>query len=133
MKQTINIQKEYPHPIQDVWDAITKQEALNTWFLPGDFRSEVGFHYHFKNQETKVRGEILEIEEPTLLVYTWIKGDTEIETTVRWMLQEIEGITRLSIEHSGIEKYEQSVPWLIKNTHEGWQYVVVAIENYLQG
>lgn len=132
MKKSIKVEKEFPHPIEKVWRAITDPKALANWFVPGTFEARVGTSYHFENEFTKVKGRVLQVEAPILLVYTWLKNDTNIETTVHWQLEEYTEGTRLIIEHFGIEKYEQSAPSLLLATTEGWNYVIIAIENYLK-
>lgn len=122
------VNKTYKHPISKVWDAITNQKSLKEWFVPGSFKAEPGFAYSFKNEYTYVRGEVLQVTPPTLLVYTWIKEDTDIETTVRWELEEVNGYTNLTITHTGIEKYSDD---MANRNQEGWNYVISAIEQYL--
>ena len=131
MKKSIKVEKDYRHPIGRVWDAITKPEALSSWFVPGSFKAEVGFEYLFENEFTKVEGKVLQVEPPSLLVYSWIKNDTGIETEVHWKLESMDEGTKLVIEHFGIEKYERSAPALLQSNVEGWNYVIMAIENYL--
>lgn len=132
MKKSIKVEKEFPHPIEKVWRAITDPKALAQWFVPGTFEARVGASYQFENEFTKVKGTVLQVEAPVLLVYTWLKNDTGIETTVHWRLEENALGTLLIIEHFGIEKYERSAHGLILATTEGWNYVIIAIENYLK-
>ena len=130
-EESITVERFYNKNTAAVWHAITNVEALAKWFLPGSFKALPGFVYNFEGGENSVKGTVLEVVEQKLLVYTWVKGDTEIETTVRWELEPKDGGTLLKIHHTGIEKYTQTVPWLIQNTQQGWHYVIGAIENYL--
>ncbi len=127
------IEKEvyYPYPPERVWRAITDQKELGEWFVQGDFQPEVGYEYNFANDDTRVRGTVLEVEPPGKLVYTWIKNDTEIETTVIWTLEPKNDGTVLRIEHVGISQYKYSAPELFESTHHGWEYVVQAIGAHL--
>jgi len=132
MPDQIIVEKSYSHPIEKVWKAITDETCLKEWFVPGHFRPEVGFQYLFQNESTKVRGEVKEAVPPTRLVYTWIKNETEIETTVEWTLKSIESGTLLTILHRGIERYETEAPELLQSTQAGWNYVIGAIASFLE-
>ena len=131
MTKSLTVEKEYNHPIEKVWRAITNPEAIAKWFIPGDFKPVVGSEYSFANEYTKVRGKIINLEEPVLMVYSWIKEDTEIETIVSWKLKETESGTKLTILHEGIEKYKDH-PDLYKRNEEGWNMVLRLVENYLE-
>jgi uncharacterized protein YndB with AHSA1/START domain len=78
-----------------VWRAITDREALRAWF-PGDVvvdggRWEVGAKISFVEEEHNMsfEGEVLEVDEPRLLVFTW--GDD----TLRFELTATDRGTRL--------------------------------------
>ncbi len=131
MVKSLTVEKEYNYPIEKVWKAITNPEAIAKWFIPGDFKPVVGSEYSFENEYTKVRGKIINLEEPVLMVYSWIKENTEIETIVSWKLKETESGTKLTILHEGIEKYKDH-PDLYKRNEEGWVMVLGLIENYLE-
>ena len=47
MKDVITKTQVLNHPIQKVWDAISKAEELSTWFIETDFKAEVGYQYTF--------------------------------------------------------------------------------------
>ena len=55
--------------------------------------------------EFKCRGEIVEIDPPRLLVYTWIANwhdDQQRKTTVRWELESRGKTTHVTVTHSGL-------------------------------
>lgn len=125
------IEKIYQYPIDKVWNAITNPEALAKWFVPGKFEAVEGSEYSLANESAKVKGKILKVTKPVLLIYTWIAGDTEVETVVQWKLEKTDDGTKLTIIHEGMEKLEKSYPSLIEKFGQGWTYVVGAIETYL--
>ncbi len=98
---------EYPHPIDLVWKAITQGEAVSEWLMPtSDFRAEVGAKFRFTQPATArwsgiVEGEILAVEPPHRLVYSWNGG---FPSTATFVLRETEsGGTRVRFEMAGFE------------------------------
>ncbi|MCB0382296.1 MAG: SRPBCC domain-containing protein, partial [Psychroserpens sp.] len=109
MKDTITKEKVFNHPIDKVWDAISKAEDISIWFLQADFKAEKGYQYTFNSQPnekgcTTIHGTVKEAN-PYVLVYTWIVANTEVETTVTWTLKTVPEGTKLHLEHSGISNY----------------------------
>ena len=51
MKDVIKKEHSFNHPIDTVWNAITKQEEISTWFIQADFKAEPGYKYTFTASE----------------------------------------------------------------------------------
>jgi len=76
-------------------------------------------------------GEILEIEPPRLLVYTWITNfhdDPQRKTVVRWDLTPIPRGTRLKVTHSGLAQE----PKARKDYAQGWPGFLEAVKNHAE-
>lgn len=107
MKHTIKINVDYPYPPQRVWEALTDSRALADWLMPNDFKPVVGHKFQFKaaTPQKHWRGivdcEILEIDEPRKLSYTWIGDLNDPTTVVTWTLEPTATGTRLRLEHAG--------------------------------
>ena len=135
MKDVINKTQLLNHPIEKVWDAISKGEELSNWFIPTDFKAEVGYNYTFhsdgKEDCEPITGVVQEAY-PYTLVYTWrIKG-TEIETTVKWVLEDMEGKTKLYLEHSGISQYAgDTAVKMYTDFNGGWANCISLLGDYL--
>ena len=104
---TVVHEVEYPHPIDLVWQAITQREAVSEWLMPtSDFRAEVGARFRFTQPATDrwsgiVEGEVVVVEPPHRLVYSWNGG---FPSTATFALKETEsGGTRLRFEMAGFE------------------------------
>ncbi len=98
---------EYPHPINLVWKAITECEAVSEWLMPtSDFRAEVGARFKFTQPATDrwsgvVEGQVLAVEPPHRLVYSWDGG---FPSTATFVLTETEsGGTRVRFEMAGFD------------------------------
>ena len=94
----------YPHPVERVWRALTDPAALSAWLMENDFQPRVGHRFQFRTTPTRgfdgiVRCEVLEVDEPRRLVYSWEGGG--MDTRVTWTLEPRGGSTRLRLEHAG--------------------------------
>lgn len=135
MKDQITKEKILHHAIGKVWNAITSAEEISTWFLKADFKAETGYRYTFTSPGedcTQITGEVKHAE-PYTLVYTWIVAETDVETTVTWILKETEEGTHLYLEHSGISNYSgDTAVQMFGSFDQGWINCVNELSNYLK-
>ncbi len=75
MKDVILKEHIFDHSIDKVWNAITKEEEISTWFIKANFKAEKGYKYTFVASEEKgcinITGEVKEAD-PYTLIYTWV-------------------------------------------------------------
>jgi uncharacterized protein YndB with AHSA1/START domain len=90
LRRDLQFELTYPHPPEKVWSALTDPQAIAQWLMKSDFEARVGHKFQFK-VEPPPRGwsgvvdcEVLEVERPRRLVYTWCSG--KLNTTVCWNL-----------------------------------------------
>ncbi|WP_179021721.1 SRPBCC family protein [Winogradskyella forsetii] len=137
MNNTITKEKVFQHPIDKVWNAITKAEELSTWFLKTNFKAEKGYHYTFSSEPnekgcTNIIGIVKEAN-PYTLIYTWIVEGTNVETTVTWKLETIPEGTKLHLEHSGIGNYAgETVITMFESFNGGWDNCMSGLTTYLK-
>jgi uncharacterized protein YndB with AHSA1/START domain len=77
-------------------------------------------------------GEILEIDPPRLLVYTWVANfhtDPKRRSTVRWELTPTKGGTHVKVTHSGLA----TEPVSAKDYAGGWPGVLDELKSALEG
>jgi uncharacterized protein YndB with AHSA1/START domain len=133
------IKKEviFNHPIDQVWNAISKAEEISTWFIKADFKAQKGYRYTFTSEPnekgcTTISGEVKEAN-PYVLIYTWTVADTKVETTVKWELQTTKNGTKLSLEHSGITNYEgETAIKMFESFNGGWTNCINLLTDYLK-
>jgi uncharacterized protein YndB with AHSA1/START domain len=136
MKDAITKEKVFNHPIDKVWNAITKAKEISTWFIQADFKAEKGYQYTFTSEVsekecTTITGTVKEAN-PYKLVYTWIVADTEIETTVTWQLESVAEGTKLLLEHSGISNYAgDTAISMFESFNGGWNGCINQLTDYL--
>lgn len=105
--------REYPYPIETVWAVLTDPDYVAQWTTTGQggrpegWAAVPGTKFRFVGKPTMgwagvVYCEVLEVDAPRSLHYTW-KGDegTDKVTDVRYLLEEIDGGTRFTWEHTG--------------------------------
>jgi len=108
MSRNLHFVRIYPHPPTRVWQALTDPKALTEWLMENDFEPIVGHRFCFRTKpmpgfDGVVRCEVVEIDAPRRLVYTWQGGGMRQSTLVTWTLEEIAEGTRLRLEHTGFE------------------------------
>lgn len=109
MSREIRIEQAYAFPPERVWRALTERDALAEWLMPNDFEPRVGHKFQFRSQAMPgwrgyVDCEVIEIDPPRRLAYTWLGDDDwEAPTIVRWTLEPQGGGTLLRLEHTGLE------------------------------
>jgi uncharacterized protein YndB with AHSA1/START domain len=111
MKADIDATVDYPHPVDQVWKALTSSEALAAWLMPNEGvgragrLERVGQRFTFRTRPAPgfdgiVRCEVLELDPPRRMVWSWAGGN--IDTTVTFTLEETaSGRTRLRLHQVG--------------------------------
>ena len=100
----LNKQVFYPYPPERVWLLLTNSRALAAWLMENDFEPRVGCKFCFYSQslpgiDTNIKCEVIEVDEPLRLVYTWQDCMMSQASIVTWTLKAVEGGTRLHLQH----------------------------------
>jgi uncharacterized protein YndB with AHSA1/START domain len=95
---SVRIEVPIDAPAEQVFAALIEPDQLDRWFGNGSIVDpRVGGEIRFSPQEQPVK--ILELEPNQALAYSWRWRD--LETAVRWELEDSGGRTHLTIVHSG--------------------------------
>ena len=81
--------------------------------------------------EFECHGEIVEMDPPRLLVYSWIANwhlDQSLRTVVRWELTPVAGGTRVAVTHSGLASEEAAR----KDYSGGWPGVLEMLKKFTE-
>ena len=108
----IRIVRDYPHPPAKVWRAVTDPALIPLWTATGaggrpeGFAPVVGTKFRFVAKPKPgwsgvVDCEVLEVNEPSLLRYSWTGDEGGDVTEVAYRLEPHAGGTRFSYEHTG--------------------------------
>lgn len=96
-RPAVRLERRLPDPPETVWRALTDREQLRSWF-PCDViveggewvaGAEITFPFPAEVIDMTLTGEVLEVDEPHLLAFTW--GPE----TLRFELVALDGGTRL--------------------------------------
>ena len=109
-----------PHPVDAVWAALTSAEQISAWLMPTtDFRAEVGARFALRTRHLAtdgfVQAEVLELDPPHRMVWSWSSGDGRPPTAVTFALAPEGGGTRLRLTHSG-----EIDPDIGRRLRDGW-------------
>lgn len=108
----IRIVRDYPHPPAKVWRAVTDPALIPLWTATGaggrpeGFTTTVGTKFRFVAKPKPgwngvVDCEVLEVDEPSLLRYSWADEGSSDVTQVLYRLEPHAGGTRFTYEHTG--------------------------------
>jgi uncharacterized protein YndB with AHSA1/START domain len=71
---SVKFEREYPHSIEKVWDAITNPAKLKYWFTDIELELKPGgkMTVYFRDKaKTSSQGKIVAVEKPHRFVWTW--------------------------------------------------------------
>jgi uncharacterized protein YndB with AHSA1/START domain len=107
VKEQVKLNIFYPHPPEKVWQALTDCRILNAWMMPNDFQPCLGHKFKFESNslpgiKTIIHCEVVELEKPKRLAYTWQDEITSEPSLVIWILNPSEGGTQLQLQHQQI-------------------------------
>jgi uncharacterized protein YndB with AHSA1/START domain len=110
-----SVVREYPYPIEDVWEVVTAPVWVAQWTTTGrggrpeGFEPIAGTQFRLVGKPTVgwagvVYCEVLEVDAPYLLRYTW-RGDQDTNdvTEVTCRLEPVPEGTRFTWEHTGFK------------------------------
>ncbi len=106
MKRDLSFTRDYPHPPERVWQALTDPQALAEWLMENDFKPIVGHKFQFRTKpgpgfDGVTTCEVLEVDPPKTLAYTFTGGG--IDTVVRYRLEKTATGTRVQVDHTGFQ------------------------------
>jgi len=106
MNRNLKFERFFRHSPIQVWHALTDSKALARWYLDNDFRPVVGHQFTLQvtpesGLEGPLYGEVLFVDEPYQLIYSFRGSFLKHETTVTWTLVPDGVGTRLLLHHTG--------------------------------
>ncbi len=128
---TLVIEREFPHPPQKLWRALTENPLIAQWLMNNDFEPSVGHKFQFRadpvpNWDGIIDCEVLIVEPLKQLSYTW--GALGLGSVVLWTLTPTPSGTHLRMEHSGFRADQQQA---YKGANYGWQKFLANLDNLI--
>jgi uncharacterized protein YndB with AHSA1/START domain/HEAT repeat protein len=104
MNGVVILEVTYPYPVERVWRALTDSRALAKWLMPNDFEPRLGHKFCFVGEPQGVgreviECEVIELERPCRLGYTWRDQSGRSPSIVTWTLMPVAEGTCLRLEH----------------------------------
>ena len=131
--RTLVIERQFAHPPEKVWRALTEGSLVKEWLMENDFQPVVGHRFTFRakpvpNWNGVIDCEVLVVEPNKKLSYTW--GTLGLGSEVVFTLVPAEGGTLLRMEHSGFAPDQENA---YKGANYGWQRFLGNLERVVAG
>jgi uncharacterized protein YndB with AHSA1/START domain len=102
IKQTVI----FDAPINKVWNTVSTSEGIESWFMPNDFKPEVGHEFHVQSPFGPSPCKVLEVDEPNKVTFSW---DTD-GWIVSFILKDLGEKTEFTLIHSGWKAPDTILP-----------------------
>lgn len=118
------------HPVEQVWEHLTKPELIAEWLMENDFKPVVGHKFNFRAKPRIKIGfdgivycEVKEVVPNKRLSYTWRGGPGNgkiiLDSVVTWTLTPTATGTDLLLEHTGFQGLKNLIAYFMIG--RGWQ------------
>lgn len=109
-------------PLSRVWNALATSEGLASWLMQNDFQPVVGTRFTFRTEpqgdwDGVVACEVVHIEEPYCLAFTWSEDSDLPPTLVTFELHAVGAQTEVCLVHSGREQLPETFSSILD---QGW-------------
>lgn len=102
-------------PQEAVWEALTNPNDISSWLMPTkNFKAVPGERFTMQAKpmgswDGKIHGEILTVEYPSVLSYTWKGDQMKSNTVIKWTLKTKDGGTLLTLQHTGFTGFSDYI------------------------
>jgi uncharacterized protein YndB with AHSA1/START domain len=131
--KTLVIEREFSHPPEKLWRALTESPLIAQWLLQNDFEPAAGHKFQFRadpvpNWNGIIDSEVLIVDPHRQLAYTW--NSLGLQSTVLWTLTPTQTGTHLRMEHSGFAPNQQAA---YQGANYGWQKFLGNLQQVVAG
>jgi len=137
-RKSVVVEREFAHPPEKVWRALTEGPLLDQWVMKNDFKPVVGHRFNFRAEPNPhwngvTDCEVLAIEPLKRLSYSWNASGEEAangtRTIVTWTLTPTKGGVVLRMEQSGFRPGEDE--GFFEGAKFGWTKMLGTLEGVL--
>ncbi|MBO0586896.1 SRPBCC domain-containing protein [Sporosarcina sp. E16_8] len=135
MKSDVSLDYQFTSSIEQVWNALTDSDTLAKWIWDNDFKPVVGHKFQFRTEPNEwwdgiVDSEVLEVDEPYKLSYTWVSAGES--TTVTWTLKKgSDGTVQLHFDQTGFSEETKARQGAIEGAKYAWTQMGEQLERVL--
>jgi uncharacterized protein YndB with AHSA1/START domain len=131
--RSVIVEREFPHPPEKLWRALTQPHLIEEWLMRNDFRPVVGHCFNLRGDWGGVLDcEVLEIETQKSLSYTWnFQHDDaafNLQSVVKFTLTPTSAGTRLRMEQAGFHPDQKQA---YGGARAGWEQFLTKLGQVL--
>ncbi|MGD0189778.1 MAG: SRPBCC domain-containing protein [Rhizomicrobium sp.] len=128
---TVVVEREFPHPPEKLWRALTQPHLIEEWLMKNDFEPAVGHRFTLHadpqaNWSGVIDCEVMTVEPNRVLAYSW--GALGAGTVVTLTLTPTGTGTHLRVEQSG---FSPDRPQNFNGARFGWQKFLANLEQLM--
>ena len=133
--KTVIIERDFAHPPEKLWRALTQPHLIEEWLMKNDFAPEVGHTFQLRGDWGGVLDcQVLALEQNEKLSYTWNFANDDrayaLESVVTFTLTPTNAGTHLRVEQSGFRPDQKQA---YGGAHAGWKGFLEKLEGVVAG
>ena len=97
--RSVIVERDIAFPPEKIWRALTRPELIEEWLMRNDFQPKLGHGFTLSGDWGAVNCEVIEIDPPSSLSYSWAAFG--LESVVTWTLTPTAKGTHLRMEQAG--------------------------------
>ena len=131
--RSVVIEREFPHPPEKLWRALTQPHLIAEWLMKNDFAPKVGHRFNLRGDWGGVLDcEVVEVDPTTTLSYTWDfaheNAAFSLKSVVTFTLTPMGRGTHLRMEQSGFRPDQKQA---FGGARFGWEKFFTNLETVL--
>ena len=129
--RTVVVEREFPHPPEKIWRALTQPHLMEEWLMKSDFKPIVGQRFTLRRNPKPdlnivIDCEVVEVEQNKTLAYTW--AAMGLDSVVTFTLTPTSAGTHLRVEQSGFRADQAQA---FAGAMGGWRQFFANLEKIL--
>jgi len=131
--RSVIVEREFPHPPEKVWRALTEGSLVEQWLMKNDFQPVAGHSFSLRMQPMPnwngvIDCQVLSMEACRSLSYTW--NALGLESIVTFTLTPTDTGTHVRMEQTGFRPGQEAN---YQGAQYGWQKFIGDLERVVAG
>lgn len=130
---SVVVERDFAHPPEKVWRALTQPHLIEEWLMKNDFRPQVGHRFNLRGEWGGVLAcEVRQIEPHKSLTYSWNFAHEDpaydLASTVTFTLTRTATGTHLRMEQTGFRPDQKQA---YGGAKVGWRQFLARLDELL--